>query len=173
MLSIWFLTFAHRLNFLISALELLVSPLISLCVICAYTQISAAYPDGHPDLGSSADDELLRLKEKVDAGADFIVTQLFYDADNFLVWLGKVRKMGMWTRFSREREDELTHFCDAGITIPVIPGVMPIQTYSSFLRLTKLCGVRVPESVIAALEPIKVCTLLPHAAHDSNRMVER
>ncbi|KAF8077711.1 methylenetetrahydrofolate reductase-domain-containing protein [Lyophyllum atratum] len=94
----------------------------------------AAYPDGHTDSHLDEDAELTFLKEKVDAGADFIVTQLFYDVDRFLQWLKKVR--------------------EKGITVPVIPGIMPIQTYSSFLRLTKLCGTRVPQHIMDALAPI-------------------
>ncbi|KAG6906337.1 hypothetical protein DXG01_014418 [Tephrocybe rancida] len=94
----------------------------------------AAYPDGHPDSHLDPDVELNYLKEKVDAGADFIVTQLFYDVDRFLEWLKTVRAKG--------------------ITVPVIPGIMPIQTYSSFLRLVKLCGIRVPQYVMDALAPI-------------------
>ncbi|KAJ7086012.1 methylenetetrahydrofolate reductase-domain-containing protein [Mycena belliarum] len=95
----------------------------------------AAYPDGHTGQLHDERAEIGLLKAKVDAGADFIVTQLFYDVDGFLQWVGKVR--------------------EAGITVPIIPGIMPIQTYSSFLRLTKLCGTTVPESVMAALEPIR------------------
>lgn len=45
---------------------------------------------------------------------------------------------------------------DSGITIPIIPGIMPIQTYASFLRLTKLCGTRVPVQVMADLAEIRV-----------------
>ncbi|KAF5380910.1 hypothetical protein D9615_004169 [Tricholomella constricta] len=94
----------------------------------------AAYPDGHTDSHLDEDTELTYLKEKVDAGADFIVTQLFYDVDRFFQWLKKVR--------------------EKGITVPVIPGIMPIQTYSSFLRLTKLCGTRVPQYILDALGSI-------------------
>jgi hypothetical protein len=43
-----------------------------------------------------------------------------------------------------------------GITVPVIPGVMPIQAYASFLRVTKLCGTHIPDSIHADLESIKV-----------------
>ena len=43
-----------------------------------------------------------------------------------------------------------------GITVPVIPGIMPIQAYASFLRVTKLCGTHIPDSIHADLEPIKV-----------------
>ncbi|GKT62073.1 methylenetetrahydrofolate reductase [Colletotrichum tofieldiae] len=68
-------------------------------------------------------------------GATFIVTQMFYDADNFIRWVGKVR--------------------ERGITVPIIPGIMPIATYSSFLRRAKHMNCKVPEEWMAALEPIK------------------
>ncbi|KAL1944800.1 hypothetical protein VTO73DRAFT_3230 [Trametes versicolor] len=95
----------------------------------------AAYPDGHPDRDTNEDVELDQLKEKVDAGAEFIITQLFYDVDNFLQWVDKVRAKG--------------------ITVPIIPGVMPIQTYASFLRMTKLCATRVPATLMSDLVPIR------------------
>nr|GAT49400.1 predicted protein [Mycena chlorophos] len=94
----------------------------------------AAYPDGHTGQLDDERAEIEYLQLKVDAGADFIVTQLFYDVDGYFQWEKKVR--------------------EAGITVPIIPGIMPIQTYASFLRLTKLTGARVPESVLQALEPI-------------------
>ncbi|KAF9469309.1 methylenetetrahydrofolate reductase-domain-containing protein [Collybia nuda] len=94
----------------------------------------AAYPDGHPDSTVDEDTEISRLKEKVDAGADFVATQFFYDVDKFIQWVEKVRQKG--------------------ILVPIIPSIMPIQTYSSFLRLTKLCGTRVPEQIMADLAPI-------------------
>lgn len=46
-----------------------------------------------------------------------------------------------------------------GITVPIIPGIMPLQTYSSFLRLTKLCGTHIPQSLSDALQPICVSKL--------------
>lgn len=54
----------------------------------------AAYPDGHADREVDAETELKYLKAKVHAGADFIITQLFYDVDAFVVWLGTVRAKG-------------------------------------------------------------------------------
>lgn len=47
-----------------------------------------------------------------------------------------------------------------GITVPVIPGIMPIQTYASFQRLIKLCGSRVPPNIMAELEPISVRNII-------------
>ncbi|KAI9446165.1 methylenetetrahydrofolate reduct [Lactarius indigo] len=104
----------------------------------------AAYPDGHSDNVHNEDEEIEHLKTKVDSGADFIVTQLFYDVDNFLRWLQKIRARG--------------------ITVPVIPGVLPIQTYASFVRVTKLCGTYIPDAIRTDLEPIK---------HDDQKMVQR
>ncbi|PCH37893.1 methylenetetrahydrofolate reduct [Wolfiporia cocos MD-104 SS10] len=95
----------------------------------------AAYPDGHPDRESDDDGELEHLKAKVDAGAEFIVTQLFYDVDGFLQWVKKVRAKG--------------------ISAPIIPGIMPIQTYASFLRMTKLCGTRMPPNLMSDLVPLR------------------
>lgn len=55
--------------------------------------ILAGYPEGHTD-AASADDDVVRLKEKVDAGADFIVTQLFYNVPKYLLWLQRCRVAG-------------------------------------------------------------------------------
>ncbi|KAL5529588.1 hypothetical protein ACEPAG_5573 [Sanghuangporus baumii] len=95
----------------------------------------AAYPDGHIDSDVDEDTELEYLKEKIDAGAEFIVTQLFYDVDGFLKWLRKVRAKG--------------------IHVPVIPGIMPLQSYATFQRLTKLCGTKIPSQLNLDLEPIR------------------
>ncbi|KAI1758741.1 methylenetetrahydrofolate reduct [Hypoxylon sp. FL1150] len=94
----------------------------------------AGYPEGCDD---NKDEELLldHLKEKVDMGATFIVTQMFYDADNFIRWVGKVR--------------------ERGITIPIVPGIMPIATYASFIRRANHMNCKVPEHWMATLEPIK------------------
>lgn len=61
--------------------------------LCCYQ----GYPDGHAGTSVDEDIELDRLKIKVDAGADFIVTQLFYDVDHFLPWYRKVRQKGKWS----------------------------------------------------------------------------
>ncbi|CCA73873.1 related to MET12-methylenetetrahydrofolate reductase [Serendipita indica DSM 11827] len=95
----------------------------------------AGYPDGHAETTASEEEQIQYLKKKVDAGADFIITQLFYDPESFLTWQENVRK--------------------AGIKIPVIPGIMPIQTYASFMRLIKLCGTKVPDSLMAQITPIR------------------
>jgi methylenetetrahydrofolate reductase (NADPH) len=111
------------------------------------------YPDGHADNSVDEDTEIDRLKAKVDSGADFVITQLFYDVDHFLSWYKKIRQKGSLLTFYI-----YSSFLEwpPGITVPVIPGIMPIQTYSSFARVTKLCGARVPESLASTLANLSV-----------------
>jgi methylenetetrahydrofolate reductase (NADPH) len=94
----------------------------------------AGYPESHPDADErNTDEELDSLLKKQQAGANFIVTQLFYDVEAFLTWYRRCR--------------------DYGITLPILPGIMPIQNYQSFRRMTSLCKVAVPQSVWDGLEP--------------------
>ena len=67
--------------------------------------IFLGYPTGHPD--TSYEEDLTHLKEKVDAGADFIITQLFFEADVYLKFVQACR--------------------DRDITVPIFPGIMPIH----------------------------------------------
>merc|ERR1719265_708758 len=94
----------------------------------------AGYPEGHLDAESWESDQQ-HLKEKVEAGADLIVTQLFYDNDEFQKFVDKCRKMG--------------------ITIPIMPGIMPIQSFGGFTRMTSLCKTKVPQYIHDALAPVK------------------
>lgn len=79
--------------------------------------------------------EMKYLKEKIDEGVDFIFTQMFYDVDVFIDWVKAVRA--------------------AGITIPIVPGVAPIQTWNGFLKATKLAKIQIPQFFMDALEPHK------------------
>lgn len=103
----------------------------------------AGYPEAHPDMiqgegGATLEgyhSDLVYLKRKVDAGADLIVTQLFYDTDIFLKFVNDCRQLG--------------------ITCPIVPGIMPINNYKGFLRMTGFCKTKIPSEISAALEPIK------------------
>lgn len=79
--------------------------------------------------------ELRWLKEKIDAGANFIFTQMFYDVDVFITWVKAVRA--------------------AGITVPIVPGIAPIQTWNGFIKSTTLSGTTIPQSLLDQLEPHK------------------
>ncbi|ORZ13542.1 methylenetetrahydrofolate reductase-domain-containing protein [Absidia repens] len=94
----------------------------------------AGYPEGHMD-AESKEDDLLHLKEKIDAGADFILTQLFYNVDTFVNWVATCRSNG--------------------ITVPIVPGIMPIPTYQNFRRMINLCKTQVPEDILQRLDTIK------------------
>ena len=84
----------------------------------------ACYPEGHPD-ASSKDEDIQNLKKKVDAGCSFLTTQMFFDNHIFYQFLYRVR--------------------EAGISVPVIPGIMPITRKSQVANAVKLSGCNVPE----------------------------
>ncbi|KAK4482589.1 hypothetical protein RD792_009753 [Penstemon davidsonii] len=102
----------------------------------------AGYPEGHPEVihdGVASPEayanELAYLKKKVDAGGEVIITQLFYDTDIFLKFVNDCRQIG--------------------ITCPIVPGIMPINNYKGFIRMTGFCKTKIPPEIMAALEPIK------------------
>ena len=84
----------------------------------------ACYPEVHPESLNQKDD-IKRLKEKVDAGCDFLTTQMFFDNNLFYNFLYKIR--------------------EAGITVPVIPGIMPITNVNQIERALKLSGSFMPQ----------------------------
>ncbi|EGF99120.1 uncharacterized protein MELLADRAFT_45803 [Melampsora larici-populina 98AG31] len=92
----------------------------------------AGYPEGSSEYDSNQ--ELNFLKEKVNAGAEFIVSQLFYDTQTFLDWYHDCRRVG---------------------NVPIIPSIMPIQSYESFRRLTALTKIKVPQTILDSLSPIQ------------------
>ncbi|MBY0588286.1 methylenetetrahydrofolate reductase [NAD(P)H] [bacterium] len=89
------------------------------------------YPETHQE-ATSPDDDLAHLKRKVDAGADAIFTQLFYDNADFL-------------RF-RDRATEV------GIRPPMVPGLLPILSLAQVKRITALCGSKLPTELLRQLE---------------------
>ena len=91
----------------------------------------AAYPAPHPESPTFADDRR-HTANKLRAGADFALTQLFFDA--------------------REYEDLVSHLRGQGITTPVIPGILPIQSFDSLRRVLSLCGANIPGKLYLALE---------------------
>lgn len=103
----------------------------------------AGYPEGHPskiDGTNGISDEVYKrelefLKEKVDAGANFIITQLFYDAQVFIDFVKRCREIG--------------------ITVPILPGMMPFTSYKSVKRMITLCRSFVGEEVNAQIEALK------------------
>lgn len=91
----------------------------------------AGYPEGHVECADKSTD-LENLKRKVDAGADFIVTQLFFDNRFFFEFVEQARAKG--------------------IQIPIIPGIMPIINAKQTKRFTKMCGASIPSDLLSRLE---------------------
>ena len=92
----------------------------------------AGFPEGHPETPNRMK-EIEYLKEKIDAGADYIVTQLFFD--------------------NRDYFDFVERCIIAGITVPVIPGIMPITTQKGMIRMSELAlGARIPASLITKVQ---------------------
>lgn len=93
----------------------------------------AGYPEGHPE-SRSRDEDLRHLAAKVRAGGEWIITQLFFDNRHYFEFVAAVRRLG--------------------ITVPVIPGIMPVTGFSQLKRFTSLCGASIPQTMSAELERI-------------------
>ncbi|MDE2510035.1 MAG: methylenetetrahydrofolate reductase, partial [Elusimicrobia bacterium] len=83
----------------------------------AFRVAVAAYPEKHPE-AISAEDDLHRFAEKAAAGADWAITQLFFDARDYFAFVKRAR--------------------EAGVTIPIVPGIMPVTGYAQLKRFTGL-----------------------------------
>ncbi len=94
----------------------------------------AGYPEGHIECSDKMLD-LEHLKRKVEAGADFIVTQLFFDNRFYFDFVDRLRGMG--------------------INVPIIPGIMPILSLNQIKRFTKMCGATIPDDLISRLESVQ------------------
>ena len=91
----------------------------------------AAYPEFHPQARSACDD-MLNFKRKVGAGADSAITQYFYNADSYFHFVDKCRKLG--------------------VTIPIVPGIMPIVKFAQLARFSDTCGAEIPRWIRRTLE---------------------
>jgi len=92
---------------------------------------AACYPEGHTEsIDLSSDIEYAKLK--VDMGADFLVTQLFYDNEDFFNFMDRAIK--------------------SGITVPIIPGVLPILSTPQIRRFTSMCGAKIPSDLDKQLD---------------------
>ena len=96
---------------------------------------TAGFPEGHIACKAGKFADWGFLKEKIDAGADFVLTQLFWDNVDFY-----------------EFHEHLTK--KLGVTVPIIPGVMPMLSAKQIKHITKLCGARWPQEVLAKLDQL-------------------
>lgn len=91
----------------------------------------AGYPEKHME-APSLEVDIENLKRKVDAGADIVITQIFYDNADYYAYVEKVRAVG--------------------VTIPIIAGIMPIMNLKQIQRITGLCGAKLPPKLVIRLE---------------------
>ncbi len=93
----------------------------------------AGFPETHPQ-ASSPQSDIRYLKQKVDAGADVVITQLFYDNADFYRFIESARA--------------------AGITVPIVPGVFPVISTEQTRRFTSFCGAKIPPRLDALLDQV-------------------
>jgi len=91
----------------------------------------AGYPETHQE-AISPESDLAYLREKVETGADVVITQLFYDNRDFFAFRRRYREVR--------------------IRVPLVPGILPIINYSQIQRITSLCGAKLPPGLVADLE---------------------
>jgi methylenetetrahydrofolate reductase (NADPH) len=94
----------------------------------------AGYPEGHPEAPNLATD-IQNLKKKTDNGAEVIITQLFFNNDDFLKFRDLARS--------------------AGIDTPIVPGIFPVLSLKATKRITELCGAKIPSILLEKLEAVQ------------------
>ena len=95
----------------------------------------AGFPEGHIACKAGKHVDWVYLKEKIEAGADYVITQLFFDNADF---------------YSFREEMTRKH----GVKVPLVPGIIPILNAAQIKRFTALCGARIPEPLAAKLEEL-------------------
>ena len=114
---------------------------------------AACYPEGHVEC-SDLQQDLEHLAAKVSAGADFLVSQLFFDNEDYRAFVRRARSRG--------------------ITVPIVPGIMPVTNVAQIERFTKMCGSRIPQELdrrlrIVASDPAAVVATGVQWAVDQGR----
>ncbi len=96
---------------------------------------TAGFPEGHIACQEGREVDWQRLAQKVQAGADFVITQLFFDNQDFLKFRDYVTQLG--------------------VKVPLVPGMLPILSASQIKKFTTLCGASIPAALLARLEELE------------------
>ncbi|HEX6884786.1 MAG TPA: methylenetetrahydrofolate reductase [NAD(P)H] [Planctomycetota bacterium] len=117
----------------------------------------ACYPETHPE-AASADEDLRWAKHKIACGAEFLITQLFFDNEDYFQFVDRAR--------------------EAGIAVPIVPGLMPITSVSQIERFTKMCGAKIPPELRERLKryeedaSVVMAIGIEHAIRQARRLLE-
>ncbi|MEO7298909.1 MAG: methylenetetrahydrofolate reductase [NAD(P)H] [Verrucomicrobiota bacterium] len=95
---------------------------------------TAGFPEGHIACKEGKVIDWQRLKAKVDCGADFVLTQLFFDNNDFFEFRDFLQKLG--------------------VIVPIVPGILAIQSASQIKKFTALCGAKLPQKLLSRLEEL-------------------
>ncbi|MFN0242899.1 MAG: methylenetetrahydrofolate reductase [NAD(P)H] [Planctomycetota bacterium] len=117
----------------------------------------ACYPEKHVE-SASLDDDLKWTKDKVDKGAEFLITQLFFDNAEYFRFVERARA--------------------AGIKVPITPGIMPITNVAQVERFTTMCGAKIPHDLLDRLRRVQddpalvMATGIEHAIKQCRKLLE-
>jgi methylenetetrahydrofolate reductase (NADPH) len=117
----------------------------------------ACYPEKHLE-SSSHDDDLKWTKVKVEKGAQFLITQLFFDNQAYWGFVERARKLG--------------------VKVPIVPGIMPITNVAQVERFTKMCGASIPQELVDRLHRVQddpalvMATGIEHAIKQCRKLLE-
>lgn len=122
----------------------------------------AGYPEKHPE-AKSLEEDIQYLKRKVDAGANRVITQFFFDSDSYFRFVDKC--------------------LDAGINVPIVPGILPVSNVKQVKHFAKMCGASIPKwmsdlfynldnheetrKIIASIVSIELCRILHNNGVDN------
>ena len=118
---------------------------------------AACYPENHPE-AESPERDLHWTRVKQDLGAGFLVSQLFFDTGQFLAFVDRARA--------------------AGVTVPIVPGIMPITNVAQIERFTSMCGASIPEELHGRLKSVQddpgavMATGVEHAITQCRELLE-
>jgi methylenetetrahydrofolate reductase (NADPH) len=129
-------------------------------LLSARNQVSiggACYPEKHLE-STNLEDDLMWTKIKVDKGAQFLITQLFFDNQAYWTFVERMRKLG--------------------VKVPIVPGIMPITNVAQVERFTKMCGAKIPDELVERLHRVQddpalvMATGIEHAIKQCRKLLE-